>query len=362
MRNRIILAFLLLFPFVMALIFNSIISAETFSIAIQNDLPDDHQQALESFLPQEGFQWRQTAVQSSEEGLDLLRRGNVTFFVHLYSENDIPRATVHYYEYNYSTGLAITFLQEHIHTQAYHGIIDMLAQYGIRINEAYFSPCVFVPEDIIALTPGQRTLPVQLAALVSMVILFGLAFSMARDNELGISRQAAYTPIGIHTYQLSKAIPYVLLGLFNLAVILCTGSFLFGFRFAVPLFRLFAFCSLLVPASISMGLLFCRIKSQMAVALCEFATIVAPMVSMMLNATDAFPLALRWLFYLCPITPFCRLYETLAYTGVIDVGSVLLLIAHAVVYYLASAVILRIETGKLPRFGRKKQRELKEKP
>ena len=358
LRNKIILVFLLLFPFLMALIFNSIVAAESFSIALQNDLPTAGNDLISSFLPEEEYAWSRTPVDTEEEGLELLRKGEVTFFIHLYEEDGIPRATVHYYEYNYATGLAVTMISEHVHTEAYRGVIDMLSQYGIRLNEAYFSPCTFEAEDTVQLSPGQRTLPVQLSILVSMVILFGLAFSMARDNEIGVARQAAYTPIGIHTYQLSKGIPYLVLGLFNLAVIFCTGHFLFGFRFAAPLGKLFLLCALLIPATTSLGLLFCRIKSQMAVALCEFAVMVAPMIATMLNATDSFPLYLRWIFYLCPITPFFRLYETLAYTGVLDSASVWLLVAQAIFYYIVASLILRAETGKFPTSRKKSEKNI----
>ena len=96
----------------------------------------------------------------------------------------------------------------------------------------------------------------------------------------------------------------------------------------------------------------------MAVALCEFAVMVAPMIATMLNATDSFPLYLRWIFYLCPITPFFRLYETLAYTGVLDSASVWLLVAQAIFYYIVASLILRAETGKFPTARKKSEKNI----
>ena len=350
LRNRVVLGFFLLFPFLMAVVFNSVVAHESFSFAVRNELSGDAHDTIESFLPEGYFSGDITEVATEEEGLALLRQGDVIFYVHLFTQDDgrnsIPSANVYYYAYNYSTGLAVTKIQEHINTHAYRSVIDMLGSYGITLNEAYFSPCTFVSADTVHITTGQRTMTVQLAALLSVVILFGLAYSMARDNELGIARQTAYTPIGIHTYQISKTLPYLVLGLFNLAVILCTGVWGFGFAFAVPLWKLFLLCALLIPATASLGVLICRIKSQMAVALCAFSAIVVPLVSSMLQVTSSFPAALRWIFYLCPITPFCKLYETLAFAGVVDLESVILLIAQAVVYYVAATLILKRETGK----------------
>lgn len=345
-RNRIILVFLVLFPFAMALLFNSVVAEENFAFAVYNQLESNAADEIDKYLPEGYFADKLISVTSAEEGMDLLNHGNVEFYVHLYEKDGIPCAVIHYYEYNYATGLAVTKLQGHLNTQAYETVVELLAGYGIRLNEAYFSPCTFEAADTIHLPTGQRTLTVQLAALVSMVILFGLAFSVARDNELGIARQTAYTPIGIHTYQLSKALPYLILGVYNVAVITFTGAYGFGFDFVVSPFRLFAACCLLVPATTALGLLICRIKSQMAVALCEFAVMVVPMISVMLQVVKAFPPHFRWLFYLCPITPFCKLYETLAYTGTLDLPSVVILAVEAVVYYLLASLILRRETGK----------------
>lgn len=346
LRNRIILIFLVLFPFLMALIFNSIVATENFSFAVRNELSGDPLEEIQEFMPEGYHANNLVPVDTEEEGLQKLRAGDVIFYVRLYEENEIPRANVYYYEYNYSTGLAVTKIQEFINTRAYEGVIEMLASYGITLNEAYFSPCKFIAADTVHLSTGQRTLTIQLAALVSMVILFGLAFSVARDNELGIARQTAYTPIGIHTYQLSKAIPYLVLGVYNIAVIIYTGYLGYGFYFAVSPFIVFAICCLLVPATTSLGLFICRIKSQMAVALCAFAVMVIPLLSATLQVTESFPEWIRWAFYLCPITPFSKLYETLSYTGVLDIASVILLLAQAVGYYIAASLVLKRETGK----------------
>ncbi len=345
-RNRVVLVFLLLFATLMAFAFNSVTSDVHFSFAVENKLDRSAESVLEEMFPNHLRLENVVYVSNAEEGLALLEEGRVNFYLCLYEEEGQVRGEVHYYEYSYSDKNAISGMKTVINRHAFDTVIERLSEYGITLKTSHFEPITFIPRDQAQVLGAQPTLAMQLAIFIPAVILFGLAFSVSRDNESGVSRQLAYTPIGVQTYLISKALPHFVWGLCQVGAVLLIGHLGYGFSFSVPFGYVFLTAALIVPPMTAIGLLICRLKSQIAVVLCSFGILIFPVISSMLQLTSVYPLPLLALLYLSPVTPFYTLFESLAYRGTPDLLCLVLMLLQTVVYYALSVVVLKKETGK----------------
>ena len=93
-----------------------------------------------------------------------------------------------------------------------------------------------------------------LAALVTILTLILSAMNVVRERELGTIEQINVTPIRKYQFIIGKLLPFLLIGLFDLALGLTFAKLLFNIPMVGNLWLVFAFCVVNVIAILGVGL------------------------------------------------------------------------------------------------------------
>jgi ABC-2 type transport system permease protein len=93
-----------------------------------------------------------------------------------------------------------------------------------------------------------------LAALVTIITLILSSMNVVRERELGTIEQINVTPIKKYQFLIGKLLPFLLIGLFDLALGLTFAKLLFDIPMVGNLWLVFAFCTVNVIAILGMGL------------------------------------------------------------------------------------------------------------
>ena len=286
---------------------------------------------------------RITYVDSKEEGLKLVKKNKVSFFICLDKgeEKDEITATF-YYDQSNSVGRATAAgLVDAKNEYAYKTISDFLMQYGINLNKSYFELIEFEPisEDVITLR--QMPFAIEVACCIGLVLMLGLAYSISRDNETQVSKNIAYLPVGTHKYLLSKIVPYFLLGIFQMALMLVLGIVFFKINLATNFFVILLLSSFFVLSILMLSSLLSMLKSQIATVFIDMLIVLMPVFVSTIVYVQACPIYIQAILNCFPITPFISLMNSMVFSGVILWEYLLIFIAQIVVYYTLAITVLK---------------------
>lgn len=279
-------------------------------------------------------------VDSTEEGLAKLRSNKVCFFIDVHADTD-PITATFYYDGASAVGRTIrNSLLNKANEYTYKTTTDFLSDFGITINEDYFHAVTFKSGTKDEVTVKQVPFALEVACVVSIILMFGLAYSMSRDNETKISKNIAYMPIGIHKYLWSKVIPYFILGMVEITLVYILGSLAFDINFQTNLPVMISISSVFILASTMMGLLFSCSKSQIATIFLDMGVILIPVFAVMMTFLQTLYLPFKIIIYSMPITAFTELLNSMMYSGVIVWGNVLVLLVLSIIFYIATWYVL----------------------
>ena len=139
---------------------------------------------------------------------------------------------------------------------------------------------------------------------------------------------------------LSKLLPYCVLGFLELVTVYGLGVKLFHISYQVNIALIILLSMLFIFATLTIGLLFSMQKSQIATAFLDMLIILLPTFALSMMFLDAFPMIVRIVLYLAPITPFMQMLKYMIFNGVVLWKYVIALIVQTVVYYIISLRIL----------------------
>ena len=176
---------------------------------------------------------------------------------------------------------------------------------------------------------------------VGIVLMFGLAYSMARDNENNSIKTILYMPIRSNRYLLIKMVPYIILGLIQLIISLLIGHFLYKIDYQINIFLLVLIAMLYVLSSISLGLIFGMMKSQISAALLATFVILFPAFDALTYVLASLPKYLMFIQYLIPGKVFSLLLNGMMFGGVIIWWQVIALACQTILFYLIAFLILK---------------------
>jgi len=277
-------------------------------------------------------------VSSEEEGVERVKKQEVVFFVHVWKgETGEPRAVIHYDASNRVVALLVSEFSELRIDRSLDSILEFFEEKGITLDVISFS----TEQVSYEFTHTQRTFVAELAAFVSLVLLLGVAYSLARDRETGVSQNVAYIPIGHNAYFLSKLIPYFLLGIFEMLVLCVLGAKLMAISFQINLFIVWLLSSFFVMATLSLGLLFSTMRSQISTAFCAMVSILLPMFVYLLVVVSALPVAAQVILNFLPVMPFITMFGTMIYNGVILWWYVPIFLAQTIIYYCLALWVMK---------------------
>lgn len=336
-RNKLILFLLLAFCVVFLLIVSTAdISSPSYSVAMFTDSVEESkvEEFLSGNIPQDSIVY----VDSIEQGQDMLKNRKVKFFISL--NNDTPvTATIYHDSSDIVSNQIVEKMRSNQNNFMYQSLLDYIGEYGIKINEKYFDLISF--KACTDLSFWQVPFSLQIAACISVVIMFGLAYSIARDNETNVSRNLNYLPLGANKHLISKFVPYFCLGAIETVFVFLFGYFRFKIFYSVNPIILFLTAMLFVVATINLSFIFSMLKSQIATTLLSTFVILLPTFALSYAYVESYPIVFQIILYCMPILPFVNLNNSLMFNGVFLFDQALIIIAQIVVYYLIAVLLLR---------------------
>jgi len=140
----------------------------------------------------------------------------------------------------------------------------------------------YVPIDLEArfwYNPDLQTTRFLIPGLIAMILLItaaiSVSLSLVREKERGTIEQINVSPINSFELITGKILPYLILSLFNAAMILIVGYFLFAVEIKGSIILLFLTTLLFLSASTGMGILVSVIadSQQVAFSVATFVTL-----------------------------------------------------------------------------------------
>ncbi len=296
MRNKVLFTMLLSFSIVLLLFLSFIqVSTSSYSIAIFTDGVDMKEVGVIELIDENLPTSKITYVDSKKEGIDMVKTNSVCFFICLVpgEEVDQPTAIFYYDQSNFIGQSVADSLKNEKNKYTYEKTNEFLSRYGITLNKTYFDLISFEHASNNSISIAQRTFSVELACCTSLVLMLGLAYSLARDNETQISKNIAYIPVGINRYLLSKIVPYFVLGMVQISLIYIIGQVFFDIQYQINIFVIILLSSFYILAIIMLGLLFSLIKSQIATVSLDMLVIFLPTFVSLVVYLQACPIYLQ---------------------------------------------------------------------
>jgi|CZKP01.1.fsa_nt_gi ABC-2 type transport system permease protein len=183
----------------------------------------------------------------------------------------------------------------------------------------------YVPIDLEArfwYNPDLQTTRFLIPGLIAMILLItaaiSVSLSLVREKERGTIEQINVSPINSFELITGKILPYLVLSLFNAAMILIVGYFLFGIEIKGSIILLFLTTLLFLSASTGMGILVSVIADSQQVAF-SVATFVTLLPSFILSGfifpIESMPLPVQILTNITPAKFFIEILRAIVIRG-----------------------------------------------
>ncbi len=244
-------------------------------------------------------------VASTSELEDLLRRGEISIGVYL--PPDFDRRTVD------TTRSAVQLLVDGSDPTIL-GVANQLRQMPIRFDtlprasapvsnievRAYYNPERRTPVNIV---PGL------MGIILTMTMTLFTAVAIVRERERGNLELLINTPVNSAELMIGKVIPYIFIGLLQLALIMGVGMLLFDVPVRGSIVDLYLAAAVFIAANLSLGLFISTAVKTQFQAMQMFVFILLPsiLLSGFMFPFDGMPKAAQWLGEIFPTTHFIRL-------------------------------------------------------
>src|ERR1035437_2008217 len=171
--------------------------------------------------------------------------------------------------------------------------------------------------------PDLQTTRFLIPGLIAMILLItaaiSVSLSLVREKERGTIEQINVSPINSFELISGKILPYLLLSLFNAAMILIVGYFLFGIEIKGSIILLFLTTLLFLSASTGIGILVSVIadSQQVAFSVATFATLLPSVIlSGFIFPIESMPLPVQILTNITPAKFFIEILRAIVIRGV----------------------------------------------
>lgn len=171
---------------------------------------------------------------------------------------------------------------------------------GVIEVRAYYNPERRTPVNII---PGL------IGVILMMTMMMFTAVAIVRERERGNLELLINTPVTSAELMVGKVLPYIFIGLVQLAVILIVGDLLFAVPVRGSVLDLYLAGCVYIAANLALGLFFSTaVSSQFqAIQLTFFMMLPSILLSGFVFPFDGMPEAAQWIGEALPITHFIRL-------------------------------------------------------
>lgn len=347
-RNKVIFGMLLGFSILLLVIMaTSSAKVENSRIAICTNGADMEQVEVLDFVDELIPLDRLIEVDNIEDGKMLVNKDKADILISLNvtegedDKDDIITATIFYNESSLIGRQIKEILSNEMNKYSYEKVKEVLGKWGLTLNEEYFELLTFETSNGKDLKFSQFFFAMEVGGCIAVILMLGLAYSLARDNETGVSKNANYIPIGRNRYLFSKIIPYFTLGVVEAIIIFLLGKWLFQIDYAINFFLIILATLLYILSTISLGLLTSMLKSQIATVFIDMVTIMLPIFAFAMSSMANFPIVIRIVFYCLPLSSFVSLANGMMFNGIVQWWAIGVFAAQIVVYYLLALLVLK---------------------
>lgn len=344
MRNKLVFTMLLVFSIVLLLVLSFIqVNTSSYPIAIFTNGVNIQEAGVVQLIEENLATSKITFVNSKQEGLNMIKSNSACFFICLEAGNETDQTTaIFYYDQSNTVGRTIaTSLNDAKNQYTYETTNEFLSKYGITLNETYFDLISFEPASSQEISIRQMPFAIEVTCCASIILMLGLAYSLARDNETQVSKNIAYIPVGVNRYLLSKIVPYLVLGMIEITIMYLLGMIFFKIEFQINLLLIILLSVFFILSVIMLGLLFSLFKSQIATISLDMLVVILPIFVSIVVYVQACPMYIQILLYCIPITPFISFLNCMMFNGVVLWWIVPIFVAQIVIYYIISVLVMK---------------------
>lgn len=266
-RNRAMLPIIFVFPIIQLVIlsFAATHDVKNIALAVHDQDHSSTSRQLVSKLTVSGYFILAGMPHSNDEGFDMIQRDEADVFLTIpaHFERDILKKQPTSLEVQVNAingqkaGLAASYAGEVF--QSFSG--ELIANIQPRFTG---SGAPLITQNSKLETPVRYwynpsldyktfMVPGILGELVAMLVLILSAMNVVREKEIGTIEQINVTPIRKWQFILGKLLPFLFIGLFDLALGLTVGKLLFGIPLEGDLWLVFAFCVANIFCVLGMG-------------------------------------------------------------------------------------------------------------
>ncbi len=193
------------------------------------------------------------------------------------------------------------------------GIADGLRNLPLRFDTVMEKQRTELIEVRPYYNPERRTpvniIPGLMGVILMMTMMIFTAVAIVRERERGNLELLINTPVTSAELMIGKVLPYIFIGLVQLAVILIAGDLLFDVPVRGSVLDLYIAGCVYIAANLALGLFFSTaVSSQFqAIQLTFFMMLPSILLSGFVFPFDGMPEIARWIGEALPITHFIRL-------------------------------------------------------
>ncbi len=176
-------------------------------------------------------------------------------------------------------------------------------------------------EPAILYNPELRTsvfvVPGLIGVILTMTMVMLTAMAIARERERGTLEQLIVSPVKRFEIILGKIVPYVVMGYFQMSLVLFVGHVFFGVPFAGSVLLLYALSFVFIAANLAIGLFFSTLAKtqQQAMQMSFFFFLPNILLSGFMFPFEAMPRPAQWLATALPLTHFHRIVRGIVLKG-----------------------------------------------
>ena len=325
-RNRLMLPIIFVLPFVQLIILVNAATMEMKNlnvIVVDQDLSVTSRQLVDRFSASPFFQLSDWSV-SLTEAEETMERGKVdiilnipgNFEIDLVKDNHAEvqllinaiNGTVAGIGYSYAASI-IGGLNRDIIAKWYHIPKNAFTQQSIATKPSFW----YNPE----LNYKVFMVPAVLAILVTVIGMFLSGLNIVQEKALGTIEQINVTPIRKYQFIFGKLIPFLIIGLVELAFGLTVGKLLFNIPINGSLFVLFTTATIYLITILGIGLLISTLARtlQQSIFISFFFIMVFMMMSGLFTSVETMPNWARSINIINPVAYFMKLVRTILLKG-----------------------------------------------
>jgi ABC-2 type transport system permease protein len=153
--------------------------------------------------------------------------------------------------------------------------------------------------------------------ILTMTMVMFTAMAIARERERGTLEQLIVSPVRRYELILGKILPYVLIGYFQMSLILGLGHVVFGVPIVGDLWLLYALSSLFISGNLALGITFSTVAAtqQQAMQMSFFFLLPNILLSGFMFPIEGMPVPAQFASQLLPLTHFLKVIRGIILKG-----------------------------------------------